>query len=407
MSPDNFEVFTVSTVADYIYSLIDENIPPLWIRGEISNLKIHQNGNVYLNLKDSSAKLSAIIMSNSPARNLAHLLKDGLEIMIYGNISYYKKEGYINVFIEKIEFLGEGILKQKFEELKKKLEAEGLFDKAHKKPIPEFPEWIGIITSPTGAAIRDILNVTKRRFSSVHIILFPVAVQGNNSAYEISRAIYLANKHFKDIIDVLIVGRGGGSIEDLWSFNEEIVARAVFDSEIPIISAVGHEIDYTITDYVADLRAPTPSAAAEQVVKDQREISIYVDQLSEKINNLFQNRMESVKKTLQFRGEDFLFGKMNELIRQNRLTLENLSIRLQMLTENFFNSVKNKFYSLNRNLNLLNPTAILQRGYTITYHSSEKKGEWQLAKSKSEISPSDEIKTIFCDGEIYSKISGS
>jgi exodeoxyribonuclease VII large subunit len=407
MPHNSAEVFTVSNVAEYIYSLVNENIPPLWIKGEISNFKIHQNGNVYFNLKDANAKLSAVIMANSSCRQSVNLLKDGMEILVYGNVTYYKKEGYITVFIDKIELLGEGLLKQKFEELKRKLEKEGLFDPSHKKKIPAFPEWVGVITSPTGAAIRDILNVTNRRFSSVHIIIFPVSVQGENSAFEIARAIEIANQYFSDSIDVLIVGRGGGSIEDLWSFNEEIVARAIYNSKIPIVSAVGHEIDYTIADYVADLRAPTPSAAAEIVVKDQRELSIYVDNLQTRITTIFENQLENLKKMATLRGEDYLFNRMMEDINQKKLLLTNLDLRLSNKFEKIIEGLKNKIKSFTEKLEVLNPVNVLKRGYSITSVYVEWEKKWKIITSSTEVKPGDSIKTRLYLGEIYSKVEKS
>ncbi len=398
------EIFTVSSVAEYIYSLISENIPPLWIRGEVSNLKFHQNGNIYLNLKDSNAKISAVIMSNSGARQNASILKDGIEIIVFGRVSYYKKEGYINVFIEKIELLGEGILKQKFEELKKKLEKEGLFDSSHKKKIPEFPENVGVVTSPTGAAIRDILNVTSRRFSGVNIVVFPVSVQGENSAFEIAKAIEIANKYLRDYLDVLIVGRGGGSIEDLWSFNEEIVARAIFNSEIPIISAVGHEIDYTIADYVADLRAPTPSAAAELVVKDKREVIKNIENLQNKLCLLLESRIEGIKKLLQIKGKEFLFNRIKEDIEQKRLFLDNLSMRNNNLIEKYLSICRNNLRLYVEKLKTLNPESVLKRGFSVTSYFSKVENGWKILHSVKELQSVKEIKTRLSDGEFLSSI---
>ncbi|MGC8764906.1 MAG: exodeoxyribonuclease VII large subunit [Brevinematia bacterium] len=399
------DIFTVSSVAEYIYSLVNENIPPLWVRGEVSNLKFHQNGNIYFNIKDSSAKISAVIMSSSIARqNVETLLKEGLEIIVFGRITYYKKEGYITIFIDKVELLGEGLLKQKFEELKRKLEKEGLFDSSHKKKIPDFPECVGVITSPTGAAIRDILNVTRRRFSGVDIVLFPVSVQGENSAFEISKAIEIANKYFKGYLDVLIVGRGGGSIEDLWSFNEEVVARAIYNSEIPIISAVGHEIDYTIADYVADLRAPTPSAAAELVVKDKREILKHIENLEGKLNLLIESRIENIKKILQIRGREFLFNRIIEDIEQKKLFLDNLSIRNTNQLERYLSSVKNDLKLYTEKLKAFDPTSVLKRGFSITSYYSFPEAKWKILRSVNELQTIQEVKTQLSDGEFISKV---
>ncbi len=212
------QALSVSAVAKFIYSIISQSISSLWIKGEISNFKIQQNGNAFFSIKDSESKLNAIIMSNSNARKSIINLKNGMEILIYGKISYYKKEGSITVFVEEIEYIGAGLLKQKFDELKNKLESEGLFSIENKKKIPEFPQTVGVITSPTGAAIQDILNITNRRFGSINLIIFPVSVQGDNAAKEISDAIKIANIYAQNLIDVLILARGGGSIEDSLEF---------------------------------------------------------------------------------------------------------------------------------------------------------------------------------------------
>ncbi len=393
------EIFSVSQVAEAIHSLISE-IPALWVKGEVSNLKFHQNGNIYFNIKDASAKISAVLMNNSPAKKNDKLLKEGLEIIVFGRISYYKKEGYITLFVEQIDLLGEGILKQKFEELKRKLEAEGLFDKSRKRKIPEYPEVIGVITSPTGAAIRDILNITYRRAPNVHVIIFPVAVQGENAQYEIAKAIQIANKKFKNKIDVLIVGRGGGSIEDLWSFNEEIVARAIFNSEIPIVSAVGHEIDYTIADYVADLRAPTPSAAAEIVVKDREEIKIKLKNIYNRLTTFVENYIQNIRKTISHYGTQYLYKKLKDDIEQKSLFLDNLSIRLENKIQENITKIRHLLSLQTEKLKILNPKTILSRGYSITHYFNEEEQSWVLLKSIKDSGKIKQLKTTLHDGEI-------
>ncbi|MEJ5284385.1 MAG: exodeoxyribonuclease VII large subunit [Brevinematales bacterium] len=393
------EIFSVSQVAEAIHSLITE-IPALWVKGEVSNLKFHQNGNIYFNIKDANAKISAVLMNNSPAKKNDKLLKEGLEIIVFGRISYYKKEGYITLFVEQIDLLGEGILKQKFEELKRKLEAEGLFDKSRKRKIPEYPEVIGVITSPTGAAIRDILNITYRRAPNVHVIIFPVAVQGENAQYEIAKAIEIANKKFKNKIDVLIVGRGGGSIEDLWSFNEEIVARAIFNSEIPIVSAVGHEIDYTIADYVADLRAPTPSAAAEIVVRDREEIKIKLKNIYNRLTTFIENYIQNIKKTISHYGTQYLYNKLKDDIEQKSLFLDNLSIRLENKMQENITKIRHLLSLQTEKLKMLNPNTILSRGYSITHYFNEEEQNWVLLKSIKDRNKIKQLKTTLQDGEI-------
>ncbi len=399
MPPLANEIFSVSKVAEIIHSLVGE-IPYIWVKGEVSNLKFHQNGNIYFNLKDEGAKISVAIMHYSQGKANANILKEGIELLVFGKLNYYKKEGYVTFFAEQINPIGEGLLKQKFEELKKKLEAEGLFDRSNKKPIPEYPRVIGVITSPTGAAIRDILNITNRRAPHIPIIIFPVAVQGENASYEISKAIEIANRKFKGIIDVLIVGRGGGSIEDLWSFNEEIVARAIYSSEIPIISAVGHEIDYTIADYVADLRAPTPSAAAEIVTPDIEETKRKISALLSRIEMIVEKRIESLKKTLSLYSIEYLHNRLKDNINQKALFLDNLTMRLNNYIANNILELKHQLQIQIQKLKTLNPEAILKRGYSITHYYDTRENCWKILKTTKDYPKASKFKTRISDGEI-------
>ncbi len=403
MNSHTEQALTVSAVAKFIYSIIAENISSLWIRGEISNFKIQQNGNAYFNIKDSEAKLNAIIMANSNAQKHISELKNGLEILVYGRISYYKKEGYITLFTEEIEFVGEGLLKQKFDELKKKLESEGLFNKEHKRKIPEFPQCVGIVTSPSGAAIQDILNVTSRRFSSVNIILFPASVQGESAVQDIVSSIKVANKYAYKYIDVLIVGRGGGSLEDLWCFNEEAVARAIYGSKIPVISAVGHEIDYTIADYVADMRAPTPSAAAELVVKDKKEILKFIESIKDRIDVLFINKYDSIRNFLEIRGQGAIKRLFQEQLSDLSLTLENLSIRFTNNFKTYLNQTRSFLNLHKEKLNALHPHNTLKRGYTITY-KIDSQGRKSVVSSINDIHQGNCINTLLHDGDFNSKV---
>lgn len=263
------KVFSVTEITRMIRYSLEADFSGIWVKGEISNLRIPSSGHIYLTLKDESSQLKGV-MFKFQNRNLKFQLEDGLRVIVFGNISVYEPRGEYQLIIEHIEPKGIGALQLAYEQLKERLYKEGLFDKKHKKPLSVLPRKIGIITSPTGAAIRDILMIMERRFANIHMLIYPVRVQGEGSAQEIALAIEEMNSI--KAADVLILARGGGSIEDLWSFNEEIVARAIFRSRIPVISAVGHEIDYTISDFVADLRAPTPSAAAEMVVQSKEEL---------------------------------------------------------------------------------------------------------------------------------------
>ncbi|MBQ3573019.1 MAG: exodeoxyribonuclease VII large subunit, partial [Clostridia bacterium] len=288
---DERQALSVTQVNLYIKDVIsrDDVLCDVLVKGELSNFKAHSSGHMYMSLKDEGGVMRAV-MFRSAAAKLAFKPQNGMKVVARGRISVYERDGQYQLYIENMQQEGQGDLYAAFEQLKAKLSAEGLFDPAHKKKLPKYPKTVGVVTAPTGAAIRDIINVLSRRFSYADIVLYPVLVQGENSAASIVEAIEYFNK--SKSADVLIVGRGGGSIEDLWSFNEETVARAIYNSDIPIVSAVGHEIDFTISDFVADLRAPTPSAAAELVVPSQIE-------LSEKFNNVYRRMFQQSMRVIE------------------------------------------------------------------------------------------------------------
>ncbi len=404
MNSDAQTALSVSAVAELIRNLISQSISKIWIRGEVSNLKFQKNGNIYFSVKDDKSKLNALIMNFSKARKDADKLKDGMEILILGNVSYYTKEGYISVFVDALEFMGEGLLKQRFEELKIRLHKEGLFAQNLKKPIPAFPRVVGVITSPSGAAIQDILQVTGRRFSNVHIVIFPVAVQGDKAAYEISRGIALANKYGKDKIDVLIVGRGGGALEDLWCFNEEVVARAIFNSEIPVISAVGHEIDFTIADFVSDQRAPTPSAAAELVVRDKQETVRHLTNLKDRLEYNINNILEGIHFLLEKNGKDYFKKQLSARLSDLSLQTDNLTIRFQNQMSNYFKNLRYTIRLHTEKLSTLNPWNTLSRGYSVTF-KEDSQGNRIPIKDCEGIQKGDTIHTVLHKGELESSIT--
>jgi exodeoxyribonuclease VII large subunit len=286
-------IYTVSQLTAEIKTILERNFEHLWVEGEISNLRLPGSGHLYFTLKDESAQLRAV-MFRLQNRLLKFEPEDGLQVICYGRLTVYELRGEYQIVLDHMEPKGLGALQLAFEQLKERLAKEGLFDPAHKKPLPHLPQRIGIVTSPTGAAIRDILQIIERRFANVHILLYPVRVQGVGAAQEIAQAIDELNRW--PGMDVMIVGRGGGSLEDLWAFNEEAVARAIFRSKIPIISAVGHEVDFTIADFVADLRAPTPSAAAELVVRNKVELIQLLESLGSRLHHagrtVLENRQE-------------------------------------------------------------------------------------------------------------------
>ncbi|MDD4201859.1 MAG: exodeoxyribonuclease VII large subunit [Candidatus Omnitrophica bacterium] len=365
-------IYTVSELTKDIRKIIENNFPYLWLEGEISNFKRHSSGHLYLNLKDKDAIIQAVMFKGS-ADKLQFKPEDGLKITCSGKISVYDQRGQYQIYISSMEPQGLGSLQLAFEQLKEKLKKEGLFDSSRKRPIPFLPAKIGVITSPTGAAIRDILNVLRRRFSNAEIILNPVKVQGNEAKNEIVQAIELFNK--RDKIDVMIVARGGGSLEDLWAFNEEIVARAIANSRIPVISAVGHEIDWTIADFVADFRAPTPSAAAELVLPEKEELLNRISVAKQRLKNALQStviqyeqRLDELKEALLFRQENF--------IRKTKQCLDNLIGKLEVLS----------------------PLSTIKRGYSITKADNTGK----VLKDIKKIKKGDIIRTRLINGEIVS-----
>jgi exodeoxyribonuclease VII large subunit len=316
-------IYTVSQLTAEIKTILERNFEHLWVEGEISNLRLPGSGHLYFTLKDESAQLRAV-MFRLQRRLLKFEPDDGLQVICYGRLTVYELRGEYQIVLDHMEPKGLGALQLAFEQLKERLSKEGLFDPAHKKPIPHLPQRIGIVTSPTGAAIRDILQIIDRRFANVHILLYPVRVQGAGAAQEIAQAIDELNRW--PGIDVIIVGRGGGSLEDLWAFNEEAVARAIFRSQIPIISAVGHEVDFTIADFVADLRAPTPSAAAELVVRNKVELVQSLESLGRRLHHAGR----TVLANRQERLSSFIHRLVDPRRRLSdvRLRLDDLGLRL-------------------------------------------------------------------------------
>jgi exodeoxyribonuclease VII large subunit len=289
-------ILTVSRLTALLRGVLEENFEQLWVQGEVSNLSYPSSGHCYFTLKDSGAQLRCVMFKGS-VKNLKFRLTDGMALIARGRISVYDQRGEYQLICEYLEPAGVGALQTAFVQLKEKLAGEGLFAESHKVALPRFPRKVGVITSPTGAAVHDILNVLKRRFASLEVLIYPVRVQGEGAALEIARAIDEMNRLAE--VDVLIVGRGGGSLEDLWAFNEEVVARSVYRSKIPVISAVGHETDWSICDFVADLRAPTPSAAAELVISSAEELRSQLEALSHRLRKSVENRLNSYNRQLE------------------------------------------------------------------------------------------------------------
>lgn len=387
-------VLTVTQVNTYIKALLDESAPlrNIYISGEISNFThYYRTGHLYFTLKDESSQLKAVMFSSNASR-LRFQAENGMKVICRGRISVYSKSGEYQLYVDDMQPDGVGALSLAFEQLKKKLSQEGLFDEAHKKPIPPFPSKIGVATSNIGAAVEDIKNITARRYPLAEIIICPTVVQGENAPADIVRSIKMLDGF--DGIDVIILGRGGGSAEDLWAFNSEEVARAVFACETPIVSAVGHETDFTICDFVSDLRAPTPSAAAELVCPDINKL--YSD-LSVKKNALdfyIANRIETLEQDLCDITQNGAFADAESFFAAYQDNLEVLSERLNDAFSFTIDDKENKFLNASARLEALSPLSVLMRGYCV----ASKNGK--AVKSKKDIKKDDELTLRFADGRV-------
>jgi exodeoxyribonuclease VII large subunit len=390
-------IYSVFEITKKIKNLLEENIHDVWVRGEISNLRTAASGHIYFTLKDEAAVIKAVLFRGYQ-KAVPFDLADGMKVIVHGNIDVFEKRGEYQIIIDLMEPEGIGALQLAFEQLKEKLQKEGLFDESHKKKIPAFPDTIGVITSPTGAALRDILHVIGRRYKGIRIIIYPVLVQGEGAAEEIVEAIGIANRRKE--VDVLLVGRGGGSIEDLWAFNEEIVARAIYDSGIPIISAVGHEIDYTISDFVADLRAPTPSAAAELVVKNKVELLKWSRELIIRLFTTIDRIVAQKKERASFYSVDVLLHRLEVVLNQKNLILDDLTRSLYSCIEAVIIRVRGRFEKTVGKLNALSPLNTLARGFAIVSRLPEDTPVF----STTDVNTGDEIKSRLKDGLLFSKI---
>jgi len=357
-------VYSVSQLNSYAKGVLDrdENLAHIFVTGEISNFKAHYSGHLYMTLKDEAASIKAVMFAGN-ASKLRFSPENGMKILALGTVSLFPRDGSFQLYINDMQPDGVGALNVAFEQLKKKLEAEGLFKQEYKKALPEFPQKIGVVTSATGAAVQDIFNVLKRRYPVAQVVLRSCQVQGEGAAEDIARAIYEFNK-LKGA-DVLIVGRGGGSIEDLWAFNEEIVARAVFASEIPVISAVGHETDYTICDFVADLRAPTPSAAAECAVPDIFELKANLVSVKQHIFTLARSRVNMERAKIGLIEKNLALRDPVTNINEQRKDLVYLTEKLTALTNSALDSNKLKISALAGKLDALSPLSVISRGYAL------------------------------------------
>jgi exodeoxyribonuclease VII large subunit len=433
---DHKQILTVSELTLQVKKHLEKGFEEVWLEGEISNFRSPSSGHYYFTLKDDTSQIRAVIF-RFMGRYLKYQPQDGLQIMCRGRISLYEPRGEYQIILDYMEPKGVGSLQIAFDQLKEKLKKEGLFDSEHKRPLPFLPTTIGVVTSPTGAVIKDIINVIGRRFPNVALLINPVKVQGEGSSQEIATAIATLNRISG--IDVIILARGGGSLEDLWSFNEEIVARAIYLSTIPVVSAVGHEIDFTIADFVADLRAPTPSAAAELVVRDKKELARLIVSLSDRLRNRIVQVIETEKQQsvflqkrlpdlrlrlgdLHLRADDLktrlaprvlhllrlrqemLQGKRVRLLLRNpRLIIEDAFKRVTLSQKGLTNSIRLVFQQFRQRfetyagaLEGLSPLNVLKRGYSITHLLPS----YQIVKESTVLSPGDRVNVILGKGDI-------
>lgn len=415
----NNNYITVGALTRYIKYKIDNdsNLQEVFIKGEISNFKKHSRGHFYFTIKDEESRINAIMFASS-TKNINFLPEDGMKVLVKGKISVFEQTGNYQIYVSNMEQDGIGNLYALYEQLKKKLSLAGYFDESHKKSIPKIPSRIGIITAPTGAAIRDILSTIKRRYPLCETILFPALVQGKEAYIDIAKKIEIADTYD---LDVLIVGRGGGSIEDLWAFNEELVAKAIYNSKTPIISAVGHEVDFTIADFVADVRAATPTGAAELAVPDKKELSKLISQYELRINKLINNKIDNYKLILNKVKESYILKnpmsiyeikeqilsniieKLNTIVLSviNTNNLKLSSIKSSYIFDNpnkIYEKKNNEFNHLVEKLEVLNPLNTLKRGYSVI------KSNGTVTSSISNLKENDILNIDVQDGIIDAKV---
>ena len=394
------QILSISQVNDYIRNIMDTDhlLAGLAVRGEISNYKLYPSGHHYFTLKDESSALKCVMFRGNATR-LRFKPENGMQIIAMGKISVYPRDGAYQLYVNAMALDGVGDLYAAFEQLKKKLAAQGLFDPVHKKQIPQYPKTIGIISSAAGAAIHDMLRILKKRYPLAKVLLLPVRVQGEEASGEIAAAIRYANRHI--LADLLIVGRGGGSIEDLWAFNEEPVAHAIFDSQIPVISAVGHEPDVTISDYVADLRAATPSNGAELAVPDQNALRQALDSAYAAIHTSTQKQLNSARKHLHLLSQSPALQSPDRYVLQRRTTLAHLESRLISLQQRNVASKKERFIALTSKLDAMSPLKILTRGYAMANDASG-----TILRSVHQIQNNDHISITVSDGTVSATVDG-
>lgn len=393
------DAFTVSELNNYIKNIFENSrtLSSVTVRGEISNFTNHRSGHLYFSLKDAEGQIRAV-MFKSRAMTLKFMPESGMKVIIHGSVTVYPRDGSYQIYVSSMQPDGIGALYLAYEQLKEKLLAEGLFDEEYKKTIPQFPRRIGVITSPTGAAVRDIINVSGRRYPNADLFIYPALVQGEGAEQSLISALDYLDK--SGLCDVIIIGRGGGSIEDLWAFNSEALARRIFAARVPIISAVGHETDFTICDFVADMRAPTPSAAAELAVPDRKELLMRIDSYNERLHSALLLRLERSRERLEALSQRTSAQRMSEFIQlrrdETRAYCEKAKSSMILLLDRYREALAREVAKANA----MNPLSVLSRGYSVA------ENERGVVKSVDDLKVGDEVRLIFADGSAHAHVTG-
>lgn len=393
------QVLTITQINEYIRAMMDQDslLTGLAVKGEISNYKVYPSGHHYFTLKDEGASLRCVMFRNSAVK-MRFKPENGMKVIAMGRIAVYPRDGGYQLYCSAMALDGVGDLHAAFEQMKSKLAAQGLFDPVHKKALPKYPGVIGIITSAAGAAIHDMLRILRKRYPLAKVLLLPVRVQGAEAPREIAAAIRYANR--RQLADLLIVGRGGGSMEDLWAFNDELVAHAIYESQIPVISAVGHEPDVTISDYVADLRAATPSNAAELAVPDQDALRQSMDSMLASMATILQRQLKASRQHLSVLASSPALQSPEGYLQQRRKSLSHLESRLLSIQTQNISRYRNRYISCTAKLDAMSPLKVLTRGYSMTQTSG---GE--IIRSVSQITPGDQVRITVSDGIALASIT--
>jgi len=438
-------ILSVTELTRHVRDILESRLGEVWVEGEISNYRKQSSGHHYFTLKDDRAQLACVMFSRAYSARSGLVLKDGMQVQTFGRLTVYEARGQYQLVVELVQTKGQGLLQAKFEALKSKLQAEGLFDPEHKKPLPSFPRCVALVTSRSGAALQDMLNILQRRSPWLRILICPVRVQGEGAAGEIAEMIrYLDRQRVSLVVDVIIVARGGGSLEDIWEFNEEVLARTIYGCDLPIISAVGHEIDFTISDFVADLRAPTPSAAAELVAPSQealldslaakqsalvrlakqavevgvlrlnrlkearglRDPGTLIQDRQQKVDQIEVRLLQMLRWTVEHHrthtnrlGSLLQAYRPGQVVARRRTEVAGVQGRLRNAAKNQLERAKQRLVSLQRSTALLGPEQTLQRGYSIT-----RKTTGEILQRNGDVEPGDEILTRLAEGEVRSKV---